>query len=224
MLRAMCGRYTLASGPERVRQRFGVAEVPREWTARYNIAPSQDVPVIANLPERRVEMFRWGLLPSWAKDPALGNRMINARAETLREKPSFRAAFARRRCLILADGFYEWKKVGAGKVSMYVRLASGEPFAFAGLWESWQPREGEPVRSCTVITTEANAVVAPIHDRMPVILAPEHYARWLDPRPGDPDTLQPLLVPYPAGEMTAFAVSRAVNNPRNDSPECIEPA
>lgn len=224
MLRGMCGRYTLTSGPDRIRERFGVVEVPYELAARYNIAPSQDVPVIANLPGRRVEMFRWGLIPAWAREPSVGHRMINARAETLREKPSFRAAFAKRRCLILADGFYEWQKVGSGKVPMYVRLASREPFAFAGLWESWQPADGEAVRSCTVITTEANAVLAPIHDRMPVILAPEHYARWLDPQPVAAQQLQPLLVPYPAGEMEAFAVSRLVNNPGNDTPACIEPA
>jgi len=166
----------------------------------------------------------WGLIPSWAKDPSIGNRMINARSETLAEKPSFKAAYKRRRCLVLADGFYEWRKnPDKSKTPMYVQLESRDPFAFAGLWESWHSPDGDHVLSCTIITTQPNDFVRKIHNRMPVILPRRAYEQWLDPDEQKPDRLQPLLAPYPAEEMTAYPVSTTVNNPRNETPECIEP-
>jgi putative SOS response-associated peptidase YedK len=191
----------------------------------YNIAPSQSVAVVANNGQSKVELFRWGLIPSWAKDAAIGNRMINARAESLAEKPSFRAAYKRRRCLILADGFYEWRQELGGKVKtpMYIRLKSSQPFAFAGLWETWQPPDAEPVLSCTIITTAPNALMEKIHNRMPVILKAEAHAQWLDPAEQTPDKLDKLLKPYPASQMVAYPVSRLVNDPKNDKPECIVP-
>jgi putative SOS response-associated peptidase YedK len=182
------------------------------------------VPVVANNGDQQIEFFRWGLIPFWAEDPAIGNRMINARSETLAEKPSFRAAYRRRRCLVLADGFYEWRKEpgSRSKTPYLVRMASGEPFAFAGLWEAWRP-DDTPVLSCTIITTRPNELVAPIHNRMPVILPREAYDLWLDPGEKRPAELDPLLGPYPAAEMTAYPVSRIVNNPQNDVPEVVEP-
>ena len=205
----------------------GVAhEVPEELAPRYNIAPSQPVAVIANTGVNRVELYRWGLIPSWAKDPTIGDRMINARAETLAEKPAFRGIFRKRRCLVLADGFYEWKQEpGArGKTPMYIRMASGQPFAFAGLWDAWRPEEGDAIQSCAIVTTGPNQLMQMIHTRMPVILAPEAYPRWLDPAEQSPERLVGLLQPFPAEAMTAFPVSRYVNRPQNDSPECIVPA
>ena len=172
----MCGRYTLSTAPDLVKQHFNLSEIPGELHPRYNISPSQLVAAVPNGAERRAEMFRWGLIPSWAKDPAIGNKLINARGETVAAKPSFRSAFRKRRCLILADGFYEWKGKARLKVPMRIRLTSKEPFAFAGLWETWQPPEGDLVRSCTIITTTPNDLMAPIHDRMPVILREEAFS------------------------------------------------
>lgn len=224
----MCGRFTLAVDPDELREVLPWLEIPQALQPRYNVAPSQPVAVVPNDGSNRLDFFLWGLIPSWAKDPAIGNKMINARAETLSEKPSFRNAFRRRRCLILANGFYEWKlEEGSGrpvKTPMLVRLASGDPFAFAGLWELWNAPDGSQVKSCTIITTQPNALMASIHSRMPVILAPEKYQRWLDPAEANPLDLADCLQPYPAGEMTAFAVSRRVNDPANDTPECIQPA
>ncbi len=181
---------------------------------------------MANDGRNAVEFFRWGLIPGWAKDPAIGHRMINARAETLAEKPSFRTPLRRRRCLILADGFYEWRKDPGGKTKtpMYIRLSNGAPFAFAGLWDLWRGPDDSPVTSCTIITTSPNDLLAPIHNRMPVILPADAYEQWLDPDEQPADRLTPLLNPYPAREMTAHAVSRTVNNPRTDSPDCVKPA
>lgn len=213
---------------------------------RFNIAPTQDVPVIPNGGSRRVQFFRWGLVPRWAKDPAIGNRMINARSETVAEKPSFREAFKKRRCLMLTDGFYEWRTNPGSKTKtpIHIRLKTGKPFAFAGLWESWTPKKGEesatkaggatktrdaaeaygpghPLRTCTIITTEANPLMAQFHHRMPVILDREHYELWLSEEPVDAEILQPLLVPYPAESMVAYPVSTAVNNPRNNSADLV---
>jgi putative SOS response-associated peptidase YedK len=220
----MCGRYTLKADREVLAEQFDLLEVP-ELVPRYNVAPSQGVPVVrlADGAGRRLDLLRWGLVPSWADDPAIGNRMINARAETVAEKPAYRSAFRRRRCLVVADDFYEWATAAGkgGKVPHYFRLANGEPFAFAGLWEQGSKGD-EPVESCALLTTEANDVVAPVHDRMPVILAPDDYARWLDPGAG-PAELQALLVPY-GGAMVAHAVGRLVNDPRHDDLRCIEPA
>ncbi|MBN1220482.1 MAG: SOS response-associated peptidase [Anaerolineae bacterium] len=219
----MCGRYTLAVDKKRLAESFSTIEIPEQLAPRYNIAPSQPVAVVANNAPDKVELFLWGLIPSWAKDPSIGNRMINARAETLAEKPSFKNAYKRRRCLVLADGFFEWKKGPDTKTPMYIRLASSNPFAFAGLWESWHGADGSHILSCTIITTTPNELMANIHNRMPVILAPEAYEQWLDPAECTPTQLSGLLKPYPAEQMTAYPVSRAVNNPRNDTPECITP-
>lgn len=222
----MCGRFTIAN-PEQLKESFQEFTFPTEMQPRYNIAPTQPIAVVPNTSDGAVDFFHWGLIPHWAKDPKIGNRMINARSETLAEKPSFKNAYKRRRCLILADGFYEWRKEAGSKnkTPMWIHLESGEPFAFAGLWEIWQDgASGSEVRSCTIITTEPNDFMAKIHNRMPVILPREAYDDWLDPAERKPDSLQGLLKPFPAELMTAYPVSRAVNNPRNDAPECIEPA
>jgi putative SOS response-associated peptidase YedK len=168
-------------------------------------------------------LLRWGLIPSWADDPRIGNRLINARAETVATKPAFRRAFKERRCLLLVDGFFEWQRQARRKQPFYIRLCDGRPFAFAGLWEQWEGSEGTTVQSCTILTTTSNDLVGGIHHRMPVILSPTHYDRWLDPGLQEPAVLQPLLRPYPADEMTAYPVSPRVNSPANDSPECTEP-
>ena len=220
----MCGRFTLTADAKKLAESFVDFAPPPENRPRYNIAPSQPVAVVANTGENKIDFFTWGLIPSWAKDPKIGNRLINARSETLAEKPSFRTAYRRRRCLILTDGFYEWRKnPDKTKTPMYIQLESQEPFAFAGLWEQWFSPHGDQVLTCTIITTQPNDFMAQIHNRMPVILPPEAYAQWLDPVEQKPDTLQPLLKPYPAEEMTAYPVSRQVNNPRNDVPDCILP-
>jgi putative SOS response-associated peptidase YedK len=224
--KTMCGRFTLFVDPKDLMEAFPGFAVPLEWTPRYNIAPSQPIAVIPNNHQNQIEFYRWGLIPSWAKDPTIGNRMINARAETVAEKPSFRAAYRRRRCLVLADGFYEWRKEPGrrAKTPMYIRLKSGRPFAFAGLWEAWRAPDDQTVLSCNIITTAPNSLVAEIHNRMPVILEPDAYGLWLDPAEQSPDRLDVWLRPYPASQMTAYPVSRLVNNPSNDSPDCILPA
>jgi putative SOS response-associated peptidase YedK len=221
----MCGRFTLFVDPKDLMDAFPGFETPVEWTPRYNIAPSQPVAVIANNGQNKIEFFRWGLVPFWAKDLKIGNRMINARAETVAEKPSFRAAYRRRRCLVLADGFYEWRKEPGqrAKTPMYIRLKSGEPFAFAGLWETWRSPDDQTVLSCNIITTRPNSLVERIHNRMPVILEPQAYDLWLDPAEQSPEKLGVWLKPYPASQMTAYPVSRLVNSPSNDSPDCIAP-
>lgn len=220
----MCGRFSLGVNLDDLVEAFPDFKFPSALTPRYNIAPSQEVAVVPNDVDRRVEFFHWGLIPSWAKDPEIGNRLINARAETLAEKPSFRAAYLRRRCLILADGFYEWQTIPDSKVKMplYIQLTSQKPFAFAGLWELWRP-DDTPILSCTIITTEPNALLAPIHNRMPVILPPDAYDLWLDPAEQKPAALNHLLKPYPADLMTAYPVSRLVNSPANDVPACRIP-
>lgn len=219
----MCGRYTLTVSKEELAAAFPLPKAPGELPARYNVAPTQHVAVIANREPRKVEFFHWGLIPFWAKDPKIGNRMINARSETLAEKPSFRNAYRKRRCLVLADGFFEWTKTGGRKSPLYVRLKSGAPFAFAGLWERWTAPDGSEVPSCTIVTTRSNALIAEFHERMPVILRPEEYERWLDPGERDPDELDGLLVPFPAELLEIHPVSRIVNDPSNDVPECVEP-
>jgi putative SOS response-associated peptidase YedK len=167
--------------------------------------------------------LRWGLIPSWAGDPRIGNRLINARAETAAEKPSFRSAFRQRRCLVLADGFYEWQRLDGKKQPYYFRMRDSQPFAFAGLWER-SSAQGKAVETCTLLTTEANELLRTIHDRMPVILEPDTYDRWLDPAVQKVELLKPLLHPYRSEAMTGFPVSSLVNNPRNESPKSIEPA
>ncbi|HSO27314.1 MAG TPA: SOS response-associated peptidase [Anaerolineales bacterium] len=221
----MCGRFTLTADPQKLRATFPWATIPPEITPRYNIAPTQPVAVIANDGRDQLDFYTWGLIPSWAKDPAIGARMINARAETLAEKPSFRAAYRRRRCLILSDGFYEWKKLPGqkNKQPVYLRLSTGAPFAFGGLWERWDSADGSTIFSCTIITTGPNELVADVHNRMPLILPPEAYRRWLAPQEMTPLDLDPLLRPFPAEEMQAYNVSTLVNNPVNEDPACIVP-
>ena len=216
----MCGRYTLRTSVETLAERFELDEYPSSISASYNIAPTQGVAaVIAEDGKRKLEMLHWGLIPSWADDPSVGNRMINARAESVSTKPSFRKAFKNHRCLVLADGFYEWQKTGDGKQPYFIRMEDDSPFAFAGLWESWH--NGTEIRSSTIITTDANDMVAPIHDRMPVILHPEDYELWLDPAFDEKEPLSTLLKPYPAGAMEAYPVSRSVNSPSNNEPSII---
>ena len=224
----MCGRFTLKTDPETLTETFPGFTTPAadEIRPRYNIAPSQQVAVVANNGDNSVEFFQWGLIPSWAKDPKIGNRMINARSETLAEKPSFRTPYKRRRCLILSDGFYEWKAEPGSKTKtpFYIRLKSEKPFAFAGLWEAWSPNiDDDPLLSCTIITTSPNPLMETIHRRMPVILEPDDYEQWLDPSDQSPTQLDGLLKSYPAEEMEAYPVSRLVNRPSNDSPDCIVP-
>lgn len=217
----MCGRYTLAADAELIEGRFDVQLMGLPRISRYNVAPTQDVLTIAGQGPRRAGMMRWGLVPSWTKDISVGNRMINARAETLAKRPAFRTALQRRRCLVVADGFYEWASVGNHRIPMRVTLKSGEPFAFAGLWERWKAPSGEDILSCTIITTGPNDVMQPVHDRMPVILSREAESLWLEADVQDTDALTRLLVPFSAEEMDAYEVSPLVNSPRNDVPGCI---
>ncbi len=218
----MCGRFTIFADPDRLAERFEASLPEAGLQPRYNAAPTQHLPVILNEDPPAIQLLQWGLIPSWAKDPAIGSRMINARAETLAEKPSFRAAFKKRRCLVLADGFYEWMKTPDGKQPMRITLASGEPFAMAGLWESWGAPDGSPLRTFTIVTGQPNALVAPIHDRMPAILLPEHEAIWLD-NAAEPAIWQDILRPYPAERMTATPVSRRVNFVGNDDAGLVLP-
>lgn len=216
----MCGRFTLRTSPAVLAEVFELLREP-DLAPRYNIAPTQPVAVIRPADSgRELTLMHWGLVPSWEKDPSGAARLINARAETIATRPAFRSAFRQRRCLVPADGFFEWKKVGKTKQPYYLTLRSGDPFAFAGLWEHWG-HNGSAIHSCTIITGEPNELAAPVHDRMPVILRPEDYDRWLDRRRCDRDELQSLLTPYPAEEMRMQPVSTLVNSPRNDSPECI---
>jgi putative SOS response-associated peptidase YedK len=221
----MCGRFTQTATPAIIAEQFGVA-VPSLFQPRYNIAPSQPIAVIRIEPDsttRTLVMLRWGLIPSWAKDPTIGNQYINAKAETVAEKPSFRSAFKKRRCLVVATGFYEWQVQGRTKQPMWIGLKSQRPFAFAGLWEQWKPADGELLETCTIITTEPNGLMAQIHNRMPVILGPAFYDQWLDPTFQPIESLKDLLRPYPGEELMAYPVSTLVNNPRHDVPQCLEP-
>ncbi|PWH17879.1 MAG: hypothetical protein DDG60_01445 [Anaerolineae bacterium] len=222
----MCGRFTLTVEATELQQAFPGYTFPAQFKPRFNICPGQPVLAVLNTPALTVDSLVWGLIPAWAKDPQIGSRLINARAETLAEKPSFRGAYRYKRCLIFADGFYEWqiRPESKFKVPHYIRLKSGQPFTFAGLWEEWHASDGSLVKSCTIITTEPNALMSAIHNRMPVILPPAAHQQWLDPTPQTPQSLQPLLLPYPSEEMMAYPVSTLVNKPENDRPELIHPA
>ncbi|MCA9941530.1 MAG: SOS response-associated peptidase [Anaerolineales bacterium] len=219
----MCGRFTLAAATEDVAAQFALAEMP-PLAPRYNIAPTQPVAVVrvAANGQRELTYLHWGLIPSWAKDPGMGARMINARAETVAEKPSFRAAFRYRRCLVPASGFYEWRKLNGKKQPMYIMARDGGVWGIAGIWERWIASDGSEVESCAILTTEPNELLRPIHNRMPLIIPPEQYTAWLDPHSQRPDMVQPLLQPYPAANMSAYPVSTLVNSPFNDSPDCIQ--
>jgi putative SOS response-associated peptidase YedK len=221
----MCGRFTLTIDPAHLQEAFPWAVIPNDLNPRFNIAPSQPVAIIPNNGENRVTMYKWGLIPSWSKDPSIGERMINARSESLAEKPSFRNAYRRRRCLILADGFYEWKTNTGNKSKqpIYIRLNNNSPFAFAGLWEQWSAPDGSEIRSCTIITTRPNSLLESIHNRMPVILHPESYKLWITPEDRSATELNELLAPYPSNEMLAYPVSKKVNSPLNDSADLITP-
>jgi len=220
----MCGRFALKAPPRSIQQHFDLPETV-DLSPRYNIAPSQAVAVVRHLPGkniRQLDLLRWGLVPGWAKDIKISYRMINARAETLAQKPAFRTAFKKRRCLIAADGFYEWLHSGKTKQPFFVHLKNGGVFGFAGLWESWKDHDGNLIESCTIITTSANSLVQKIHDRMPVILPPAKYDAWLTDGSRE-NFLQQLLAPYPSDEMEAYKVSPEVNSPKNDTAACIHP-
>jgi putative SOS response-associated peptidase YedK len=221
----MCGRFTLTVDPGQLQEAFPWADISLDFSPRFNIAPTQPIAVIPNDGSNRIDFFVWGLVPSWAKDREIGNRLINARSETLAEKPAFRGPYKYKRCLILSDGFYEWRQEPNQKIKtpMYIRLKSKQPFAFAGLWDLWHSPDGSEVRSCTIITTRPNPMMEAIHNRMPVILHKNYYQDWLAVGEKDPASLQQFLQPYPETEMEAFPVSRAVNSPQNDSPDCILP-
>jgi putative SOS response-associated peptidase YedK len=219
----MCGRFARIVSSRKLREKYRLKETP-ELDDRYNIAPSQRVAAVrATDGYRELVLLRWGLISSWSKDAKIGYKLINARAETVAEKPSFRSAFKQRRCLIPASGFFEWQKQGTGrKQPFFIRPRDEELFSFAGLWERWHDPEGEPVETCTILTTTANEVMQPIHDRMPLILGPSAEEQWLDPR-SSTDALCSLLVPSSSEGMEARPVGLWVNNPKNDGPKCLEP-
>jgi putative SOS response-associated peptidase YedK len=222
----MCGRFTLATSSDEIARIFDVSDVP-QFDARYNVAPTQNIPVcreVAPDRKRRVDELRWGLVPFWADDLKIGNRMINARSETASSKPAYRAAFKQRRCLVPATGFFEWKKENGQKQPYLFRRADTSPFAFAGLWESWTDKEtSKTVDTFTILTCPPNELVAGVHNRMPVILAEDSYGFWLDPTNDDVSALEELLGPYDPAGFESVAVSRDVNNPRNDRPDLIDP-
>lgn len=219
----MCGRFTLTADLNAIQQAFDLDPITGAFYPRYNIAPSQPVAIITNHEPKQLTYVQWGLIPSWAKDPKIGNKLINARSETAAEKPSFRSAFKRRRCLIPADGFFEWSKQGKKKVPMYIHLDGNSVFAFAGLWETWHSPDGGELQTCTILTTEPNELIKPLHHRMAVILEPDTYDTWLSPDELPADALMPLLTAYPADKMHVYPVSTQVNSPANDDPSVIEP-
>jgi putative SOS response-associated peptidase YedK len=221
----MCGRFTLTIDPADLQEAYTDFSFPSIGAPRFNIAPTQPVLALPNDSKNKADFFTWGLIPGWAKDPTIGSRLINARAETLAEKPSFRGSYKYKRCLIFADGFYEWQAQPGVKTKTphFIRLSSGQPFAFAGLWDEWHSPDGSFIKSCTIITTEPNELMSRLHNRMPVILPPASFEQWLDPSPRQPQTLDALLKPFPANEMTAYPVSTMVNSPAIDRPELVVP-
>lgn len=221
----MCGRYRLSRRKQVVEEHFDVVSGEEDWTPRYNIAPTQPVPVVRQNPRegaREILFMRWGLIPSWATDASIGNRTINARSETVETTPSFRDPFRSQRCLIPADGFYEWKRNGKTKQPFCFEVADGQLFAFAGLWDRWTDPQGQAVESCTILTTTANTLSADLHDRMPVILRRDDYDSWLDPKSPSPNSGLKLLVPF-MGPMRRYPVSARVNQVQNDDAECAMP-
>jgi len=221
----MCGRFTLFTHFETIVDRFNIESAIEEslYNPNYNVAPSQSVlSVINDGTKNRLGYLRWGLIPSWSKDMKIGYKLINARAETIAKKPSFRHAYKKKRCLIIADSFYEWKRTEERKIPMRIKLKDNQPFAMAGLWEAWKSPDHKPIYSCSVITTQPNKLMAEIHDRMPVILKPEDEKIWLDTSNPDVNSLSKLLVPFDYNQMEAFEVSSDVNSPNNNSPQLIQ--
>jgi len=221
----MCGRFTLTVDPAELKDEFGNYTFPPQFAPRFNIAPTQPVLVIPNDGSNKADFFQWGLIPFWAKDPSIGNRLINARGETLAEKPSFRGSYKYKRCLILTDGFYEWKAQPGtkSKTPYFIHLKDRQPFAFAGLWDEWHGPDGSQIRTCMIITTSPNDLMKSLHNRMPVILPSDSYEQWLNKTPQTPENLNPLIKPYPSEKMNAYPVSTLVNSPQNDRAECVVP-
>ncbi len=219
----MCGRYVQKSPIDVLQKEFRIEKIHHDIQASYNIAPSQQVAAVIQRDVRELIPLKWGLIPSWAKDPKIAYKLINARGETLKDKPSFRNAFKRRRCLILGDGFYEWRKASKTKQPMYITLKSKKPFAFAGLWETWKSSDSNTVSTCTIVTTEANDLMKTIHSRMPVILRKDQTALWLDTDLQDDLFLESMIKPYESESLEAVEVSQKVNSPKVSSPQCIEP-
>lgn len=220
----MCGRFTSFLSPEILENTFGV-QAPPDISPRYNVAPTQQVWIIreAATGGRHLSSVRWGLVPHWAKDLSIGSRMINARCETVHEKPAFRQAIRSRRCIVPASGFFDWATTPTGKIPHYVTMRDGSPLAFAGIWESWKTPEGEPLETCAILTTAANNLIAPIHDRIPVILHPTEFDHWLDRSLNNPEKLQRFYQPYPAELLQEWEVSTIVNNASHETPETIAP-
>ena len=219
----MCGRFVRITPLPVIAKRFKAKQLFADLPPSYNIAPSQEILIINDEGERQIVQCTWGFVPSWAKDPSIGNKMINARSETVSEKPAFRSVFKKHRCLVMADGFYGWKTEGKRKFPMYIRLKSKEPFGFAGLYNVWKAPDGNQLCTCTIITTEANEAVKQIHDRMPVILPRDKEDIWVDPATQDKGTLVGILKPYPAEEMEAYEVSTKVNFPQHNTSANLKP-
>ena len=217
----MCGRFSLTASGETIAQQFDLAEV-LDIPKHYNIAPTQTVATIVVDNKRKYQPMRWGLIPYWAKDSKIGSRLINARVETVTEKPSFRNLIKQRRCLVIADGYYEWQSQKGRKQPYYFQVGEHQPFAFAGLWDTWRSPDGE-IMSCTLLTTDASAEVSPVHHRMPVIVPPQAYSQWLDPNITDPEAVLPLLNSDIYQSLSSYPVSAVVNNPTNNSAECVQP-
>lgn len=218
----MCGRFTQRQPAAKIKKEFGVEEA-LEVEARYNIAPTQNILGVRQMPDGcEMSFLKWGLIPSWAKDSSMGAKLINARSETITEKPSFREAFKRRRCIIPADGFYEWQRTGERKQPFFFHMRDDRLFGFAGLWDRWKSEGGELIESCTILTTDANEALKPVHDRMPVILHPETYELWLDDDPRKSSSREELLRPFPASEMESYPVNASINSPRNQGARLIE--
>ena len=217
----MCGRFSLTASGETIAQQFDLAEVP-DIPKHYNIAPTQTVATIVVDNKRKYQTMRWGLIPHWAKDSKISSRLINARVETVTEKPSFRNLIKQKRCLVIADGYYEWQSQKGRKQPYYFQIDKHQPFAFAGLWDTWRSPDGE-IMSCTLLTTDASAEVSPVHHRMPVIVPPQAYSQWLDPSITAPEAVLPLLNSDIYQSLSSYRVSPVVNNPTNDSAECVQP-
>lgn len=220
----MCGRFAQRTDPKRLAKQFGVEEVP-ESEPRYNIAPTQGIlGVREGADGREMTLLKWGLVPSWARDSSMGARLINARSETVAEKPAFRQSYKQRRCIIPADGFYEWQRTRGRKQPFFFQMRNESPFGFAGLWDRWEREDGAPLQSCTILTTEANEVLRPVHDRMPVIIHPDDYELWLGCNPRKQELLRDLLRPFPSSKMIGYPVSTAINSPGSQGSKLIERA